>query len=153
MDAVRKGRIAGALDRLATLAVIAASGLVIWRFASDSFVWRSRTAAPAAAMKLPTSPLSLDSAKLRGSATAPVVLLLFSEFECPFCRKLFQDVLPTIDKEYVSTGRVLLAYRHLPLTSIHANAMSAAIASECAQSRGRFWVRIPAIVISPSTPS
>ncbi len=139
MDAVRKGRIAAAFDQIATLAVIAAASLVIWRFASDSFVWRSRAAVPAAAIKLPTSPLSLDSAKLRGSATAPVVLLVFSEFECPFCRKMVQDVLPTLEKEYVASGRVLLAFRHLPLISIHANAMPAAIASECASSRGRFW--------------
>lgn len=47
--------------------------------------------------------------------------------------------MPTLDKEYVATGRILVAFRHLPLTSIHANAMPAAIASECAQSRGRFW--------------
>lgn len=139
MDAVRRGRIAAAFDQVATVAVIAAALLVMWRFTSDSFTWRSRAAAPAAEMKLPTSPLSLDSAKLRGSATAPVVLLVFSEFECPFCRKLFEAVLPTLEKEYVATGRVLLAFRHLPLTSIHANAMPAAIASECAQSRGRFW--------------
>jgi protein-disulfide isomerase len=138
MTAVKKQWITAILDHLATLAVILAASLVIWRFASDSFVWRSRATAPAA-VAIPTSPLSLDSAKLRGSATAPVVLLLFSEFECPFCRKLFQEVLPTLDKEYVATGRILVAFRHLPLTSIHANAMPAAIASECAQSRGRFW--------------
>ena len=140
MDTGKKGWIGAVLEHAATLAVIAAAGLVIWRFANDSFVWRSRAAAtPIPAITLPTSPLSLNSAKLRGSSTAPVVLLLFSEFECLFCKKLFRDVLPTLEEEYVAKNRVLLAFRHLPLTSIHANALPAAIASECARAHGRFW--------------
>lgn len=140
MDAGKKGQIGSILEHTATVAVIAAAGLVIWRFTADSFVWRSRAVAtPTRTITLPTSPLSLNSAKLRGSSTAPVVLLLFSEFECPFCRKLFQDVLPTLEEEYVAKSRVLLAFRHFPLTSIHANALPAAVVSECAQSRGRFW--------------
>src|SRR5262245_10189858 len=98
MGTGKKGRIGGVLEHAATVAVIAAAASVIWRFTADSFVWRSRAAAtPTPAITLPTSPLSLNSAKLRGSPTAPVVLLLFSEFECPFCKKLFRDVLPTLD--------------------------------------------------------
>jgi protein-disulfide isomerase len=64
---------------------------------------------------------------------------LQSEFECPFCARFAADTLPALEKTYVATGKVLLAFRHFPLERIHPSAMQAAEAAECAGSQGRFW--------------
>ncbi|MSR70574.1 hypothetical protein EXS62_00835 [Candidatus Kaiserbacteria bacterium] len=63
-----------------------------------------------------------------GSPSAPVVLIEYSDFQCPFCSR----VDPTL-KQIVSesNGNIAWVYRHLPLESIHPNAKPAAIASEC----------------------
>lgn len=87
---------------------------------------------------LPTEPLSLDGAVLRGSTAARVALIEYSDFECPFCGKFARETLPTLEAKYVRTGQVLVAFRHYPLT-IHALAVKAAEAAECAGKQGKFW--------------
>ena len=74
-----------------------------------------------------------------GDENAPVTLVEFSDFECPYCSALFTDTLPQIKEEYIDTGKAKLYYRHYPLTAIHPNAQIAAEASECANDQGQFW--------------
>jgi len=72
---------------------------------------------------------------VRGNASAPVAIIEYSDFECPFCSR----VQPTIEQlldEY--EGQVKLVFRHFPL-SFHASAQKAAEASECAGVQGKFW--------------
>lgn len=72
---------------------------------------------------------------IRGSFDAPVTLVEFSDFECPFCAKF----APTLDKilsDY--KGKVRLVYKYYPL-SFHPNAQKAAEAAECASEQGKFW--------------
>ncbi len=73
---------------------------------------------------------------LIGPASAPVTLIEYSDFECPFCAKFFPTTQQVI-KEY--GNKVRLVYRHFPLTSIHPLAQKAAEASECASEQGKFW--------------
>ena len=73
---------------------------------------------------------------VRGEAAAPVTIVEWSDFECPYCK----SVLPTLDRileEY--PDRVRLVFRHFPLHAIHPNAQAAAEAGVCAQDLGAFW--------------
>lgn len=71
-----------------------------------------------------------------GPANAPVTIVEFSDFECPFCGNLF-PVLKEIEAKYADKIRVV--YRQFPLTQIHPHAQKAAEASLCAKDQNRFW--------------
>lgn len=71
----------------------------------------------------------------RGAAGAPVVVVVFSDFECPYCRRDQPVLRQTLEKW---PGHVRLVYKHFPLDQ-HASAFQAAVASVCAEQQGRFW--------------
>jgi protein-disulfide isomerase len=70
-----------------------------------------------------------------GSDSAPVTLVEFSDFQCPFCRSLATSVSAVLAKNATSVRHV---FRHYPLTGVHSHAFAAAIAAECAGKQGRF---------------
>ena len=72
----------------------------------------------------------------RGPADAPVTIVEFADFQCPFCARV-SPVIERLLEDYA--GRVRHVYRHFPLTSIHPQAYEAAVASVCADRQGRFW--------------
>jgi protein-disulfide isomerase len=80
-----------------------------------------------------------DRGRIRGAASAPVWLIEISDFQCPYCKRWHDEVFAVVDKEYVQTGKVRLAYLNYPLTSIHPNARAAAEAAMCASVQGKFW--------------
>ncbi|MBI4091133.1 DsbA family protein, partial [candidate division WWE3 bacterium] len=59
-------------------------------------------------------------------------------FQCPFCKRFFDDSLSKIKTEYLNTGKARLVYRDFPL-SFHQNAQLSAEASECADEQNNFW--------------
>jgi len=73
-----------------------------------------------------------------GAKTAPVVVMEFSDFHCPFCRRHATTVLPRLKRDYVDTGKVLYVFRHFPLDS-HPDAPAAGAAAACAGRQGKFW--------------
>ena len=77
----------------------------------------------------------LDPSRTTGPANAPVRIVEFSDFQCPFCARA-QTALAALEERY--PGRIAVVYRHLPLTEVHAFASTAALASECARDQGRF---------------
>jgi protein-disulfide isomerase len=89
--------------------------------------------APAA----PTEPIkvSLANAAIKGDKNAPVTMLEFSDFECPFCSRFALNTLPQIVSDYIDKGKVKLAFRNFPL-GFHQYAKTAAIAAECAREQG-----------------
>jgi len=80
--------------------------------------------------------VSFDPARIRGSARAPVMIVEFSDFQCPFCRKV-QPTLRNLLTKY--DGRVSLAYRDFPLRGMHGQAELGAESSRCAGEQGKFW--------------
>jgi protein-disulfide isomerase/lipoprotein NlpI len=80
--------------------------------------------------------VSFDPARLRGSSQARVIIVEFSDFQCPFCRQV-QPTLKNLLAKY--EGRVSLAYRDFPLRGMHGQAELGAESSRCAGEQGRFW--------------
>lgn len=82
--------------------------------------------------------VSADDDPVLGNANAPVTMIEFSDYECPFCKRFYDQTLGQIKKEYVDTGKVKLIYRDYPL-SFHPGAEPAAQAANCAGDQGKYW--------------
>lgn len=129
-------RFRAVLDIVTTVALLAAAGVVMWTQLARS----SAVGAPnRLQIPVPTDPVSLAGAQVLGNPGAKVVMIEFSDFECPFCARFAMETLPAIKTKYVEAGQVKLAFRHFPLDRIHPRARRAAEASECAARQGRFW--------------
>lgn len=74
----------------------------------------------------------------KGRPDAPVTIVEFSDFECPFCARFFRDVLPSVERELIAAGRLKYVYRDFPLP-VHPYAEEAAYAGICADRQGKFW--------------
>lgn len=81
---------------------------------------------------------SIDDDPLKGSKNAPVTIIEFSDFQCPYCGRFYSQTLPQIEEKYIKTGKVNFVYRDFPL-SFHQYAQKAAEAAECADEQGKFW--------------
>ena len=84
----------------------------------------------------PRLPVELQDARQRGPADAPVTIVEFSDFQCPFCRRV-QPVLSELREEY--QDRIRWVFKDLPLTDIHPEAVRAAQAARCAGEQDKFW--------------
>jgi len=83
--------------------------------------------------------VSIDDDPVKGNPDAPVTIVEFSDFQCPFCSRFFQQTLPLIEKNYIDTGKIKFVYKDMPLDNLHPNARPAHIAAECADEQGKFW--------------
>ncbi|HSM72289.1 MAG TPA: DsbA family protein [Anaerolineales bacterium] len=72
-----------------------------------------------------------------GPENAPIVIVEFSDYQCPYCRRWHEQVYQPLLNEY--PGQIRLVYRHLPLTSIHPDAFPAAEAAMCAGEQNAYW--------------
>jgi protein-disulfide isomerase len=88
-----------------------------------------------------------DRGRIRGSASAPLWVIVVSDFQCPFCKQWHDETYPALDSEYVRTGKVRLAYINLPLR-MHQWAKPAAEAAMCASVQGKFWAMQDALFAS-----
>ncbi|MGH7409276.1 MAG: DsbA family protein [Candidatus Methylomirabilales bacterium] len=91
-----------------------------------------------AAQHAPVPPaVALEPARTLGSASAPVTMVEFSDFQCSFCRKFWAETLPRLKETYINTGRVRFAYQHFAVLGEHS--FAAAQAAECAREQEKFW--------------
>lgn len=74
-----------------------------------------------------------------GSDIAPLVLIEFGEFQCPFCRRHIETVMPAVVREYVETGKLLYVFADFPAKPEHEQAPGAARAARCAAEQDRYW--------------
>ncbi|MCC6934247.1 MAG: thioredoxin domain-containing protein [Candidatus Yanofskybacteria bacterium] len=100
---------------------------------------------PAAGKATPAPERSVDPTALIGTddpvigaSNAPVTIVEFSDFQCPFCRSFFTETYSKIKKDYIDTGKARLVFRDYPLP-FHDAARPAALAAQCADAQGKFW--------------
>lgn len=122
------------LDRLASVAMIVAAVALVWvvvdrrsepsgvspveRFDAEAFVDHPPTVG------------------VQGNPDARIVVMEFSDFECPYCGQYARDIYPQLVTDYVDTGQARYVFRHFPLESTH---RQAAEAVECAAESGQYW--------------
>lgn len=98
---------------------------------------QQQAAAQQANQEVKRYPVPIDNNPVLGKADAPITLIEFSDYECPFCRRWHQEVFPLIQQKY--GDKIRFVYRDFPLTNIHPNALPAAVAANCAGEQGRYW--------------
>jgi protein-disulfide isomerase len=79
------------------------------------------------------------AARSKGRPDAPVVVYVMSDFECPYCREFALETMPSLDREYVTSGKIRFTFINLPLSMVHRHAVVAAEVAMCAARQGKFW--------------
>ncbi len=122
------------LDRLTNICLVILLPLVAWKI-----VWgQTGAAGQGRSIPVPDSPIVVEQRNLEGSMVAPVGMIVFSDFECPFCRNFATQMLPALSAAYIDKGQLLVAFRQLPLPG-HRFATEFAVATECAAEQAKFW--------------
>jgi protein-disulfide isomerase len=80
----------------------------------------------------------LSGVSMLGSKSAPLTIVEYTDYQCPFCQRFHTTAFQEIKKAYIDTGKVRFFSKDLPL-DFHPNAMRAAMAARCAGEQGKFW--------------
>jgi protein-disulfide isomerase len=83
--------------------------------------------------------IELGSVSLRGDADAPVTLIEYSDYDCPFCKRHADTVMPALIEDYVNTGKLRFIMREYPIDRLHPRATAASEAVLCAGDQGNYW--------------
>ena len=82
--------------------------------------------------------ISIEGAYSMGSKDAPLTMVEFTDFQCPYCQRFHVNTFAELKKDYIDTGKLRFISRDMPL-DFHPNAMQAAEAGRCAGEQGQFW--------------
>ncbi|HTS27494.1 MAG TPA: thioredoxin domain-containing protein [Bryobacteraceae bacterium] len=94
--------------------------------------------APTGQPEITRARLNLDGFAMLGSKDAPLTIVEFTDYQCPFCQRFHLSTFGDLKKQYIDTGKVRFFSRDLPL-DFHSNALRAAQAARCANEQGQFW--------------
>lgn len=120
------------LDLLATIVMLLAAASVI------GLNWRRIFPPERMQFQLPKEFVSVGKGSVLGSRTAPIAIVEFSDFQCPYCGHFAKTTLPLLVDEYIKPGLALLVFKHFPLTAIHPLARKASEFAACGARLGRF---------------
>ena len=129
------------LDVIATLAMLSVTGVILWNW------FRGPTPPPPP--PLPTKPISLEGLPLLGAPAAKAAVVIFSDFQCPYCARFVSEIMPALKRSYVDRGLVRVGFRHFPL-NLHNRAERAAQSADCAAQQGQFWAMHDALFKNPT---
>jgi protein-disulfide isomerase len=87
----------------------------------------------------PEAVVQIAGAPTKGDAAAKTIMIEFSDYQCPFCARYVKDAWPSVEREYIQTGRLRYVFRSFPLESIHKQAFKAHEAAMCAGAQGQYW--------------
>ena len=107
----------------------------------------------ATARNAPSAPnqvtLSVADAPFLGKVDAPVTLIEFSDYQCPFCRRHYQTTLESLKQRYIGPGQIKYVMQEFPIESIHPFAFKASEAALCAGDQGAYWTMHDRIFDNP----
>jgi protein-disulfide isomerase len=83
--------------------------------------------------------VDVSGSPFMGENDAPLTLVEFSDYECPFCARHYHNVMPLLKEEYIASGKLKFVMKENPLTSLHRNAFNASLAALCAEDQGEYW--------------
>jgi protein-disulfide isomerase len=95
--------------------------------------------------------IDIAGAPALGPDTATVALVEFSDYECPFCIRHFQQTMPRIADGYLKTGRILYVFRDWPVDDLHPQSIRAHEAAHCALEQHKFWEIHPRLFGPPGS--
>jgi protein-disulfide isomerase len=98
-----------------------------------------------------TPVIDIAGAPTRGSADAPVTLIEFADYECPYCIRHFTQTMPQIEANDVRTGKVRYVFRDFPIDSLHPGSIRAHEAAHCAIEQQKFWEIHSRLFSAPGT--
>lgn len=90
-----------------------------------------------ASNKFSLQSLKGEGAPILGNESVPIIIIDFSDFQCPKCARFVESTEPEINREYIATAKAALVFKHFP--RLGTDSFSAALASECADEQGKFW--------------
>lgn len=118
----------------ALFAVLAVVGLGVLAY----LLTRPATISVPANVTVQPSDTSGFAGYVKGSATAPVEITEYADYQCPFCQTFATLQMPTIEERLIKTGRLRWRYRDFPLQQ-HQHARLAAHSAACADEQGKYW--------------
>jgi protein-disulfide isomerase len=104
----------------------------------ESLEQNDRNDRPEPAKPAPTVHVPTAGGQAFGRADAPLTLVEFTDFQCPFCRRFHDRTWPEVKKNYVDTGKLRYLVLDLPLP-FHAGALPSALGAHCAAEQGKYW--------------
>jgi len=99
---------------------------------------QAKAGPPPQAAKATRATLNMEGVAMLGSKSAPLTIVEYTDYQCPFCQRFHVTAFNELKKAYIDTGKVRFYSRDLPL-DFHPNAMRAAMAARCAGEQGQFW--------------
>lgn len=128
-----------------TVVMILLAGTLVWQTTS-----RPKRPDPTASMvPVPKEPIPVSPDRVLGVGGADLMVVTYSDFQCPYCGKAAREILPVLKKEYVDRGRLKIAFKNLPLP-MHSLAPGAAAAAACAGQQRQFWPMHDRLFSEPS---
>jgi len=134
------------IEAIATVLIVATTVIIIWfsyRFVTGTRVIPTELdVLPIETVHIDTTLESTSDRGFDGKREAPLILVEFSDLECPFCGRFARETSSRLRREYVDTGKIKYLFKHFPLERIHPRAVVAAAAAECAREQGQpyFWM-------------
>lgn len=93
--------------------------------------------------------LGIQGKVVLGDSQAKLTIIEFTDYECPFCRKHVIQTMPSLEKEYIQTGKVQYIIRDFPLEAIHKTAFHRAVVANCAGEQNRYWEMHDRLFVEP----
>jgi protein-disulfide isomerase len=129
------------LDSAASVSMIGASAALLWVTLRPSAVIPAKASGAAGVENVESTKWRLPASGTLGTRPpqVKVVLIEFSDFECPFCQRYSRDTFPQVKRAFIDSGKIAYIFRNNPLVAIHPRARTLAVAAICAGDQGRFW--------------